>query len=86
MKSIYIYFVDEKADIYYKDNSKNLHCTINLYTTNKEIREQFRKNLLEKYWDKIEISDINDLKNTVKDSFICIFTQYRENFGKNDKN
>ena len=84
MKSIYIYFVDEKADIYYKDNSKNLHCTINLYTTNKEIREQFRKNLLEKYWDKVEISDINDLKNTVKDSFIRIFTQYRENFIKND--
>jgi len=84
MKSIYIYFVDEKADIYYKDNSKNLHCTINLYTTNKEIREQFRKNLLEEYWDKIEISDINDLKNTIKDSFIRIFTQYRENFIKND--
>ena len=86
MKSIYIYFVDEKADIYYKDNSKNLHCTINLYTTNKEIREQFRKNLLERYWDKVEIDNINDLKNTVKDSFIRIFTQYRENFGKNDKN
>lgn len=84
MKSIYIYFVDEKADIYYKDNSKNLHCTINLYTTNKEIREQFRKNLLERYWDKIEITDINDLKNTVKDSFIRIFTQYCENFDKND--
>ena len=73
MKSIYIYFVDEKADIYYKDNSKNLHCTINLYTTNKEIREQFRKNLLESYWDKMEITDINDLRNTVKDSFIRIF-------------
>lgn len=86
MKSIYIYFVGEKADIYYKDNSKNLHCTINLYTANKEIREQFRKNLLERYWDKVEIDNINDLKNTVKDSFIRIFTQYRENFGKNDKN
>ena len=84
MKSIYIYFVDEKADIYYKDNSKNLHCTINLYTTNKEIREQFRKNLLERYWDKVEIDNINDLKNTVKDSFIRIFTQYRENFDKDD--
>ena len=86
MKSIYIYFIDEKADIYYKDNSKNknLHCTINLYTTNKEIREQFRKNLLERYWDKKEFTDINDLKNTVKDSFIRIFTQYRENFIKND--
>ena len=24
MKSIYIYFVGEKADIYYKENSKNL--------------------------------------------------------------
>lgn len=84
MKSIYIYFIDEKADIYYKDNSKNLHCTINLYTTNKEIREQFRKNLLERYWDKVEIDNINDLKNTVKDSFIRIFTQYRENFIKND--
>ena len=84
MKSIYIYFVDEKADIYYKDNSKNLHCTINLYTTNKEIREQFRKNLLERYWDKIEITDINDLKNTVKDSFVQIFTLQRENFDKDD--
>lgn len=84
MKSIYIYFVDEKADIYYKDNSKNLHCTINLYTTNKEIREQFRKNLLERYWNKVEIDNINDLKNTVKDSFIRIFTQYRENFDKDD--
>jgi transcription initiation factor TFIID subunit TAF12 len=84
MKSIYIYFNNEIADIYYKDNSKNLHCTINLYTTNKEIRAQFRKNLLERYWDKMEITDINDLKNTVKDSFIRIFTQYRENFDKND--
>ena len=84
MKSIYIYFVDEKADIYYKDNSKNLHCTINLYTTNKEILEQFRKNLLERYWNKVEIDNINDLKNTVKDSFIRIFTQYRENFDKDD--
>lgn len=84
MKSIYIYFVDEKADIYYKDNSKNLHCTINLYTTNKEIRAQFRKNLLERYWDKIEITDINDLKNTVKDSFVQIFTLQRENFDKDD--
>ena len=84
MKSIYIYFIDEKADIYYKDNSKNLHCTINLYTTNKEIRAQFRKNLLERYWDKIEITDINDLKNTVKDSFVQIFTLQRENFDKDD--
>ena len=84
MKSIYIYFIDEKADIYYKDNSKNLHCTINLYTTNKEIREQFRKNLLERYWDKIEITDINDLKMIVKDSFVQIFTLQRENFDKDD--
>ena len=84
MKSIYIYFKGEMADIYYKDNSKNLHCTINLYTTNKEIREHFRKNLLERYWDKGEIDNINDLKITVKDSFIRIFTQYRENFIKND--
>lgn len=84
MKSIYIYFIDEKADIYYKDNSKNLHCTINLYTTNKEIREQFRKNLLERYWDKIEITDIDDLKMIVKDSFVQIFTLQRENFVKND--
>ena len=84
MKSIYIYFVDEKADIYYKDNSKNLHCTINLYTTNNEIREQFRKNLLEKYWDKIEIADLNDLKSIVKSSFVQIFTKYCENFDKND--
>ena len=84
MKSIYIYFVDEKADIYYKDNSKNLHCTINLYTTNKEIRAQFRKNLLERYWDKMEITDINDLKMIVKDSFVQIFTLQRENFDKDD--
>jgi hypothetical protein len=84
MKSIYIYFVDEKADIYYKDNSKNLHCTINLYTTNKEIRAQFRKNLLERYWDKIEITDINDLKMIVKDSFVQIFTLQREKIDKND--
>jgi ornithine cyclodeaminase/alanine dehydrogenase-like protein (mu-crystallin family) len=84
MKSIYIYFVDEKADIYYKDNSKNLHCTINLYTTNKEIREQFRKNLLQRYWDRLEINDIDDLKMIVKDSFVQIFTLQRENFDKND--
>ncbi len=84
MKSIYIYFIDEKADIYYKDNSKNLHCTINLYTTNKEIREQFRKNLLQRYWDRLEINDIDDLKMIVKDSFVQIFTLQRENFDKND--
>ena len=86
MKSIYIYFIDEKADIYYKDNSKNknLHCTINLYTTNKEIREQFRKNLLKRYWDRLEINDIDDLKMIVKDSFVQIFTLQRENFDKND--
>ena len=82
MKSIYIYFIDEKADIYYKDNSKNLHCTINLYTTNKEIGEQFRKNLLKRYWDRLEINDIDDLKMTVKDSFVQIFTLQRENFVK----
>jgi hypothetical protein len=84
MKSIYIYFIDEKADIYYKDNSKNLHCTINLYTTNKEIREQFRKNLLQRYWDRLEINDIDDLKMIVKDSFVQIFTLQRENFDKDD--
>ncbi len=84
MKSIYIYFIDEKADIYYKDNSKNLHCTINLYTTNKEIREQFRKNLLQRYWDRLEINDIDDLKMIVKDSFVQIFTLQREKIDKND--
>jgi len=84
MKSIYIYFVDEKADIYYKDNSKNLHCTINLYTTNKEIRGQFRKNLLQRYWDRLEINDIDDLKMIVKDSFVQIFTLQREKIDKND--
>ena len=84
MKSIYIYFNNEIADIYYKDNNKNLHCTINLYTTNKEIREQFRKNLLEKYYKKIEINDIDELKNIVKDSFVQIFTLQREKFEKND--
>ena len=84
MKSIYIYFVDEKADIYYKDNSKNLHCTINLYTTNKEIRDQFRKNLLKRYWERLEINDIDDLKMIVKDSFVQIFTLQREKIDKND--
>ena len=29
MKSIYIYFKDEMVDIYYKDNEKNLHTSIN---------------------------------------------------------
>ena len=84
MKSIYIYFVDEKADIYYKDNSKNLHTSINLYTTNKEIRNQFRKNLLERYWEKIEITDLDELKSIVKSSFVQVFTRYCENFDKND--
>ena len=84
MKSIYIYFKGEMADIYYKDNNKNLHCTINLYTTNKEIRELFRKNLLQRYWDRLEINDIDDLKMIVKDSFVQIFTLQRENFDKND--
>ncbi len=84
MKSIYIYFVDEKADIYYKDNSKNLHCTINLYTNSEHFREQFRKNLLRRYWDRIEINDIADLKMIVKDSFVHIFTLQRENFDKDD--
>lgn len=84
MKSIYIYFVDEKADIYYKDNSKYLHCTINLYTTNKEIRDQFRKNLLKRYWERLEINDIDDLKMIVKDSFVQIFTLQREKIDKND--
>jgi hypothetical protein len=84
MKSIYIYFVDEKADIYYKDNSKNLHCTINLYTNSEKIREDFRMNLLEKYWDKIEIADLKDLKSIVKSSFVQVFTKYCENFDKND--
>jgi len=84
MKSIYIYFNNEIADIYYKDNSKNLHCTINLYTDSKNFREQFRKNLLRRYWDRLEINDIDDLKMIVKDSFVQIFTLQRENFDKND--
>jgi len=84
MKSIYIYFVDEKADIYYKDNSKNLHCTINLYTNSEHFRDQFRKNLLKRYWERLEINDIDDLKMIVKDSFVQIFTLQRENFDKND--
>lgn len=84
MKSIYIYFNNEIADIYYKDNSKNLHCTINLYTDSKKFREQFRKNLLRRYWDRLEINDIDDLKMIVKDSFVQIFTLQRENFDKND--
>jgi len=84
MKSIYIYFVDEKADIYYKDNSKNLHCTINLYTNSEHFRDQFRKNLLKRYWERLEINDIDDLKMIVKDSFVQIFTLQRENFDKDD--
>ena len=84
MKSIYIYFVDEKADIYYKDNSKNLHCTINLYTNSEHFRDQFRKNLLKRYWNRLEINDIDDLKMIVKDSFVQIFTLQRENFDKDD--
>lgn len=84
MKSIYIYFKGEMADIYYKDNEKNLHTSINLYTNSDKIREQFRVNLLEKYWDKIEIADLNDLKSIVKSSFVQIFTKYCENFDKND--
>ena len=84
MKSIYIYFNNEIADIYYKDNSKNLHTSINLYTTNKEIRNQFRKNLLERYWEKIEITDLDELKSIVKSSFVQVFTRYCENFDKND--
>lgn len=84
MKSIYIYFKGEIADIYYKDNEKNLHTSINLYTNSDKIREQFRVNLLEKYWDKIEIADLNDLKSIVKSSFVQIFTKYCENFDKND--
>jgi hypothetical protein len=84
MKSIYIYFKDEMVDIYYKDNEKNLHTSINLYTNSEKIREDFRMNLLEKYWDKIEIADLKDLKSIVKSSFVQIFTKYCENFDKND--
>ena len=84
MKSIYIYFVDEKADIYYKDNEKNLHTSINLYTKNEKIRDQFRVNLLERYWEKIEITDLDELKSIVKSSFVQVFTKYCENIDKND--
>jgi hypothetical protein len=84
MKSIYIYFVDEKADIYYKDNEKNLHTSINLYTKSDKIRNQFRVNLLERYWEKIEITDLDELKSIVKKSFVQVFTKYCENFDKND--
>lgn len=84
MKSIYIYFKGEMADIYYKDNEKNLHTSINLYTKSEKIRDQFRVNLLERYWDKIEIADLNDLKSIVKSSFVQIFTKYCEKFDKND--
>jgi len=84
MKSIYIYFNNEIADIYYKDNSKNLHTSINLYTKSEKIRDQFRKNLLRRYWERLEINDIDDLKMIVKDSFVQIFTLQRENFDKND--
>jgi len=84
MKSIYIYFKGEMVDIYYKDNDKNLHTSINLYTKSDKIREQFRINLLKKYWDKIEITNLDDLKNIVKSSFVQIFTKYCENFDKND--
>jgi len=84
MKSIYIYFNNEIADIYYKDNSKNLHCTINLYTNSENFREQFRKNLLRRYWDRLEINDIDELKSIVKSSFVQVFTKYCENIDKND--
>ena len=84
MKSIYIYFVDEKADIYYKDNEKNLHTSINLYTKSDKIRNQFRVNLLERYWEKIEITDLDELKSIIKSSFVQVFTKYCENFDKND--
>ena len=84
MKSIYIYFNNEIADIYYKDNEKNLHCTINLSTNSEHFRDQFRKNLLKRYWERLEINDIDDLKMIVKDSFVQIFTLQRENFDKND--
>ena len=84
MKSIYIYFKGEMADIYYKDNEKNLHTSINLYTKSEKIRDRFRKNLLKRYWERLEINDIDDLKMIVKDSFVQIFTLQRENFDKND--
>jgi len=84
MKSIYIYFNNEIADIYYKDNSKNLHTSINLYTKSEKIRDQFRVNLLERYWEKIEITDLDELKSIVKSSFVQVFTKYCENFDKND--
>jgi hypothetical protein len=84
MKSIYIYFKGEMADIYYKDNEKNLHTSINLYTKSEKIRDQFRANLLERYWEKIEITDLDELKSIVKRSFVQVFTKYCENFDKND--
>jgi hypothetical protein len=84
MKSIYIYFKGEMADIYYKDNEKNLHTSINLYTKSDKIRNQFRVNLLERYWEKIEITDLDELKSIVKRSFVQVFTKYCENFDKND--
>ena len=84
MKSIYIYFKGEMADIYYKDNEKNLHTSINLYTKSEKIRDQFRVNLLERYWEKIEITDLDELKSIVKKSFVQVFTKYCENFDKND--
>jgi hypothetical protein len=84
MKSIYIYFKGEMADIYYKDNEKNLHTSINLYTKSEKIRDQFRVNLLERYWAKIEITDLDELKSIVKSSFVQVFTKYCENFDKND--
>jgi hypothetical protein len=84
MKSIYIYFKGEMADIYYKDNEKNLHTSINLYTKSEKIRNQFRVNLLERYWEKIEITDLDELKSIVKRSFVQVFTKYCENFDKND--
>ena len=84
MKSIYIYFNNEIADIYYKDNEKNLHTSINLYTKSDKIRNQFRVNLLERYWEKIEITDLDELKSIVKKSFVQVFTKYCENFDKND--
>lgn len=86
MKSIYIYFIDETVDIYYKDNENNFHTTLNIYTNNSFVRSEFRKNLLDKYWDKREIKNIEELKLIVKESFVQIITSGCENIGKNDKN
>ena len=71
-------------NIYYKDNSKI--CTARLIYTLliKKFESNFIKIYCKRYWDRLEINDIDDLKMIVKDSFVQIFTLQREKIDKND--